>query len=109
MSKKTKRVALALTATLLAPAAIGVIAESASAAPNAQLVASTLKTVRYTRKQVNVRYCPGTDCGIMRSLPKGKRVVVDDTEYGWSDELWNFVPWSHLTSGGWVRSDLLRR
>jgi len=98
MSTKTKAAAMLLSAVTVIPGAVA-LAGGASAAPTSGEVTHVriATTFMWTTAKVNVRSGPGTDFAIVRTLSAGTRVNVVETRAGWSC----------ISSGGWIRSDLL--
>jgi len=110
MSKFAKRLFVTTVSSIALLAPVGITAASASASTHQEASVSVIQaTCAYkARKASNVRSGPGTDFAVVGSIAKGKCAKVTGTAYGWSTELGGYTLWSHLSSGGWVRSDLLR-
>jgi len=66
---------------------------------DAQVVVSvqTVTKVRYTKYAVKVRSGPGTSYKTLKTLAAGTKVTVVASKNSWSK----------ISSGGWIRSDLL--
>jgi len=60
-----------------------------------------------TKSAVHVRSGPSTEYGVTRTLLKGAKVWVVGTKKGWNADKKASVPWSKLSTGGWISSDLL--
>lgn len=123
MNKKRRLATMALSVALAVP---GVIATANSAAAIwcyldeaddgtykmdplcADLYQVTAKT-RWTKGLTNVRTGPGSNTDLKEKLPKGTQVEVSATKQGWSEEKHAKVSWTKISTGGWIRSDLLSK
>jgi len=56
----------------------------------------TAAKVMYTNANAKVRSKPSTSAKVVKTLPKGTKVIVTAVQNGWSK-----------VSGGWIRNDLL--
>jgi len=63
--------------------------------------------IMYTKSVVHVRSGPSTEYGITRTLLKGAKVTVVASKKGWNADKHANVPWSKLSTGGWISTDLL--
>jgi len=110
MTIKSRTAAVLLTAALTVPGAVAV-ASTAVANPGdiTAAVQTRTRTMWVVDDNTNVREFAGSSYDIIRVLNKGDKVTVVKTSMGWSDEEQDNVRWSNLSTGGWVRSDLLSR
>lgn len=70
------------------------------------VVTLTARTM-YVVKDSNVRSGPSTNHGVVNTLSAGAEVTAIGNASGWSDDKQANVPWTQLSSGGYVRSDFL--
>lgn len=104
---KVKKTVAVMSILLAAPISVGVTHSMSAVATGQSSSVAAETNVKFTTTWVSVRRSPTSKAAVIRELPKGAKVKVVGTQKGWSDEKKANVSWSNISTGGWIRSDLL--